>query len=288
MPKPLVLYHGNCMDGFCAAWLFHKAYPDADFVAVNYGEPPPTDYCGRDVFIVDFSYPREVMHGIIEQSKMATVLDHHKTAKAALDGLDSEYPADKLHITFDMAKSGGRLAWEYLYSRKAFPESFMKHLDPAFAPAPWLVDLTEDRDLWLWKMPNSKALNAWLASSERTFDAWDLYDNPGWKEQDRRVDEGTAILRYQSQVVESHCKNAVEIEMDGYKVLSLNATTMISEIGEQLAQDRPFSATYFVRGDGLKIWSLRSRGEAGIDVSAIAKAHDGGGHPRSAGFQEKI
>ena len=55
--------------------------------------------------------------------------------------------------------------------------------------------------------------------------------------------------------------------------------------GDRLAQGRPFSATFFIRADGKRVWSLRSR-EGGIDVSVIAKAHGGGGHAQAAGFQE--
>lgn len=36
--KPLVIYHGGCWDGFCAAWLFRKAFPDAEFFPAQYGQ----------------------------------------------------------------------------------------------------------------------------------------------------------------------------------------------------------------------------------------------------------
>ena len=36
-----------------------------------------------------------------------------------------------------------------------------------------------------------------------------------------------------------------------------------------------------------RVWSLRSDPD-GLDVSQIAKAHGGGGHPHAAGFQEAI
>lgn len=88
--KPLVLYHAGCWDGFCAAWVAQKALGDIEAVPVNYGQPPPIDQCGRQVYILDFSYPRSEMDGIIRQSAFVCCLDHHKTAQAALDGLASE------------------------------------------------------------------------------------------------------------------------------------------------------------------------------------------------------
>lgn len=98
--------------------------------------------------------------------------------------------------------------------------------------------------------------------------------------------EGFAILRYQNQVVDSQCANATEIELNGHKVLCVNATVLISEIAGKLAEGRPFGASYFIDGDGVKRWSLRSR-DGGIDVSEIAKRRGGGGHRNASGFEER-
>jgi len=58
--RPLVIYHGACRDGFCAAWCVWRRMPGAEFVPAMYGNPPP-DVDGRDVVIVDFSYDRALM-----------------------------------------------------------------------------------------------------------------------------------------------------------------------------------------------------------------------------------
>jgi len=132
------------------------------------------------------------------------------------------------------------------------------------------------------------AVNAAIRSYPMTFEQWDTFGSLSPIELcERLLPEGEAILRYCQEQVDTACRNAVEIEMDGYKVLSTNATMLISEIGEQLAKDRPFSATFFIQGDGKRIWSLRSR-EGGIDVSEVARRRGGGGHPEAAGFEEPI
>lgn len=79
--KPLVLYHANCWDGFCAAWVARMALGDIEAVPVNYGTEPP-DVRGRNVYVLDFSYPRAVMRRLLGQAHFVTVLDHHKTAEA--------------------------------------------------------------------------------------------------------------------------------------------------------------------------------------------------------------
>lgn len=94
--RPLVIYHGGgCRDGFCSAWLMKRAYTSADFYPANYGEQPPIDWCGRDVFILDFSYPRSEMENIIAQSASVVCLDHHKTAMAALSVFCFDFPCPR-------------------------------------------------------------------------------------------------------------------------------------------------------------------------------------------------
>ena len=72
-------------------------------------------------------------------------------------------------------------------------------------------------------------------------------------------------------------------------VLAVNETQYYSEVAGELAKDTryPFGACFFVRGDGLKIWSLRSDRSLGdFDVSAVAKLRGGGGHRNAASFKE--
>jgi len=263
--SPLVLYHANCADGFCAAWAARQAMPDAECVPVQYGQPPP-DVRGRRVYVVDFSYRRPVLEQMAQAAASLVVLDHHKTAQADLAGLP--------YCTFDMDKSGGRLAWEHFHPGK---------------PAPWLVAYTEDRDLWRWQLAHSRAVSAWLASASWSFGAWSEYAAiPAGSDEWRvLVQEGNAILRYQAQQVEAACANAREIELAGHKILAVNSTVLFSEVAGKLAEGRPFGAAWFVRADGKRQWSLRSR-DGGVDVSEVAKARGGGGHRNAAGFEEPL
>lgn len=273
MTKPLVLYHGGCSDGFCAAWLCHRHYGPGfcDFVPVNYGEPPP-DVAGREVFVLDFSYKRPVLEEMARKATRVVVLDHHASAERELFGLQ----ADNLAVTFDMQKSGARLTWEFL-NQKGRME-----------PAPWLVPWTEDRDLWRFHLYESKAINAVIRSHPMTFDAWDeLYR----RLPDRQMaTEGQAILRAQDRQIEVLVRHAREVEMAGnggpYKVLVVNTPLLQSEVAGKLAEGRPFGACWYEAADGTRRWSLRST-EQGIDVSRFAQSRGGGGHPRAAGFEEK-
>lgn len=261
--RPLVLYHGpECADGFCAAWLIHRyVCRDAEFIPVNYGQAPP-DVAGRELLIVDFSYPRPVLEQMAAAAKSILVLDHHKTAEQELAGLS--------YCQFDMDRSGAELAWVWVVSPRK---------------PPWLVSYVADRDLWRWRLPNSRAVNAALRSYPLTFDAWDAMYRANPKP-DYLVADGEAILRAEAVAVAAHVARAREIELDGHKILAVNASYLYSEIAGALAEGRPFGAVWFER-DGMRQWSLRSR-EGGIDVSEIARAHGGGGHRHAAGFEEAL
>lgn len=251
MPKGLVIFHGSCWDGFCAAWLMHHFYggEEMEYHPAQYDESPP-DVTGRDVWVLDFSYPRSVLEEMHRSARSLTVLDHHKTAQADLEGLP--------YCTFDMGLSGAQLTWLYLRKHSTVVYSGVVY---AGWGAPWLVDYTADRDLWLWKLPDSKEVNAALRSYPLDFAVWDRL----WAEESPETlkRDGAAILRAEEVTIQVHIDRAREIDFDGYKVLSVNATSLFSE------------------------YSLRSRDD-GVDVSEIAKAHGGGGHAKAAGFEERI
>lgn len=296
MNNPIVLYHGNCWDGFCAAWLLRKVYPDAEFIPVQYGQEPPVvaEDKERLLFVVDFSYPRNVMFRIgAMRPGGLVVLDHHKTAQAALDGLSEELTCNNCgscEVVFDMNKSGARITWEWIW-RNHFGKKYSSLLNTETGEvlyldvAPWLVNYTEDRDLWRWKLPHSKAITTCLRSHPLDFNLWDIFEKIDPK---TLVNEGEAILRSEATMIENHVRHAREIEMDGHRILAVNATVLFSDIAGELATNgRPFGAAYFDRGDGKRQWSLRST-DAGVDVSEIAKAHGGGGHRNAAGFEQII
>lgn len=306
--RPLVIYHADCHDGFCCAWLLKKTFPGAKFVPAKYGDDPPEDLDGRDVFIVDFSYKRDTLIEVCHQANSVVLLDHHNTTRE--EWIDKYAPPVPENCWFkvDLSKSGARLVWEHICDHLApwrkgdmsrygnhriSPHSLM-YLYP-FTPCPskkcppWFVEYTEDRDLWKWELPYSGEINAYIRSYPMEFAQWDLHianiepKSPYWKSVIRK---GEAILRHNRIVVQDHCNRAEEIEIAGYKVLAVNATVLQSEIAGKLSLGRPFGACYVDNIDGTRTWSLRSRGGGGIDVSEVAKKMGGGGHRNAAGFTE--
>ena len=262
MKSKLCVYHGNCADGFTAAWVVRKAFgeDDVEFVAGVYGEPPP-DVAGRDVIVVDFSYPRATMEGIVARARSVLVLDHHKTARDALADLPGAT------VVFDMERSGAGIAWDHF-----FP----------WVQRPALIDRIEDRDLWRFSYPDTREVQAAVFAHEYTFENWDAL-----------AAADLAALSVDGRAIErKHFKDIRELvnvvtrtmEIGGHAVPVANLPyTFTADAGHHLAEGHPFAACYWDTPAG-RVFSLRSR-EGGADVSRIAKAYGGGGHANAAGFR---
>jgi oligoribonuclease NrnB/cAMP/cGMP phosphodiesterase (DHH superfamily) len=255
----LVLYHDDCIDGFGAAWAAWRSLGDrADYTPVTHGDPPP-DVRGRDVHILDFSYPRDILLGLAEQAAALEVVDHHKTAQENLKGLD--------FCIFDMDKCGAVLSWERFHPG---------------TPVPELLLHVQDKDLWQWHLPGSREITCALRGHPFEFARWSEWADswPKWREV--LLKEGAAILRYQEEVIRLAVHTATEIVVAGHRVRVSNTPVLQSEIAGALAEGRPFGVAWYQVG-GRRYYSLRSR-DGGIDVSEIAKRFGGGGHAKASGF----
>jgi len=274
MKKYIVLYHNNCCDGFTAAWVAHCAFVDSgesdavEYIGVNYNE----DYehlkekiRGKEVLVFDFAFPREVM---IEFASLATkfeVFDHHKTGQKECKGLD--------FCTFDMAKSGAMLACERML--------------PSDLSIKKLVQYVQDYDLWQFKLYESEAINAVIHATEKTFLEWDRL-SLRLNDLNDVIREGNTLLRIEKNSIETSVKYACTATILGHRVPMINNPYLISKTLAKLAKGQPFAAAFFMRKDGKFVFSLRSNGMEGLDVSEIAKKLGGGGHKNAAGFTVSI
>jgi len=261
----IVYYHGACPDGWCAAFIASKRYPEAKLVPLNHGaEFDFSQVKGKDVLMLDFSLrTRELNDKLNSLAKSFKILDHHKTAQAVLEGAS--------YAIFDMKRSGAGLTWDHLFgSDTNAPRLNDTHYPPA---RPWMVEYVEDRDLWNWKLRWSK--------EELTAEAWDgLYD----MEAKDAAYKGEGALAHINHYVREAVKQAQVGFFQGYKTAVVNALYLnCSEIGNELAKTHDVSLTWFERADGMIQFSLRSEGD--VDVSAIAKVFNGGGHLHASGFQ---
>jgi hypothetical protein len=296
--KPLVIHHDNCADGFGAAFVAWLTLgEEAEYLPMQYGAIPTTlAVDNREVYVLDFSFPRAVMDGLFAAAKRVVWLDHHKTAFEmwlpqgernlfVCSSLSAEDPW-RHHIVLDNNKSGALLAWEYFHPGKEVPMLF-RHID--------------DYDRWQFKLDGTKAFNKALWSyAPWSFEAWrhtfffpDHVPRP--QSVDIFVDDGEAILRAHNQNVQSAVKgtaracwiqqvdNRGAVTSHGHGLSANCPPHLTSDVGHELAtRSDTFGLCWCIDKDGRCKCSLRSNGD--YDVSAIAKAFGGGGHKNAAGF----
>lgn len=296
MWKPdLCIYHGNCDDGFGAAWaIWMKWGNEVAYAPGTYGKPLP-DVTGKHVLFVDFSAKYDVMADASWKARSMVIIDHHKTAQADLarfhsfDGTGADQSSledafvncltengPKVAAWFDMNQSGARMAWDFAHG--------IPHNDPP----PNIISLIEDRDLWRFAYGDrTKQFSAALRTYPMDFSVWtDLAGRA-----DSLVEEGKFILRSHNANIAKFMADAYLDEHDtfpGHIVPVVNVPYhYASDTAHALLQkypNAPFAACWFKRGDGMIQWSLRSE-DSRADVSEIAKGYGGGGHRNAAGFQ---
>lgn len=275
--RPLVIYHGNCADGFSAAWCFWRKYRDgADYVAGVYQQEPP-DVTGREVYLVDFSYKAHVVAEMLRLARSVTLIDHHKTAiddlrtlKADMVATNGNGMGDNFGWFCDLDRSGATLAWDYLFPGEQRPP---------------LLGHVEDRDLWRFKLPGTREIQAFVFSHEYTFEQWDKMMAADQVELLKMTAAGAAIERkHHKDVAElvGVCKRRMVIGGHDVPVASL-PYTLVSDAAHLMAQGEPFAACYWDTSDG-RTFGLRASDD-GLDVSDIAKQYGGGGHAKAAGFK---
>gem|GEM_PF-221299 len=259
-----VWYHGGCTDGFGAAFAAWMVLGDkAKYVPVFYDRPMPEVADGDTVFMLDFSYPREVLLDLANRATVE-VHDHHRTAKDALASL--------FFARFDMEHSGAVLAWKRFHGD---------------APVPPLLTYVEDRDLWRWRLPFSREVSAAIASYPHDFEQWKQWLTTPMLELAR---EGTSILRTRALQVDGIIDAANgprTVALGGRSGRAICTPLLQSEVCERILQRFPeaeFAMAWHEDGKGGRKFSLRSRVGDDVDVSQMATRFSGGGHPAASGF----
>lgn len=272
--KPdFVFYHAPCIDGLVAAWVLrnHFGQEDVQYIPFNYGDefPLTTQWEGKHVLFVDVSLPRNHIIALARVARDVTILDHHKTARAELEGLEA---LGNVLAKFDMGRSGAGLAWWYVNGDRD--------------PAPRIVQLVEDRDLWKFEHdPETTWMHRVLEAYPLTFDA---VDNANQILESGDIESiGRTLDSLYRGKVERLAERASTISITGFDVPIVECEkSLASDVAHSLLQrhpEAPFAACY-CREKGVGRMSLRSE-DSRVDVSEIAKSFGGGGHRNAAGFQ---
>lgn len=263
--KIVVLYHNDCSDGFSGAWAAWKKFNNkAAYIGVNHNEPPPKGLKGKEIYSVDFTYPKPITKKLMRDNARVTAIDHHISAKDVT--LMTYKPL------YAINHSGAVLAWKYFHPGKKVPR---------------LLKYVEDGDLWRFALPHTRRVYAYLELKENTFEKWSKAARDLERASIRKqyIEKGKLLLEYEQRMVERLVEKAVKVRFAGYTAYAVNTPIHISKTGHALAQKLPPIAVVWHQVSGKILVSLRSDGTA--DVSKIAKRYSGGGHKAAAGFTLK-
>ena len=257
--KMAVVYHASCMDGAAAAaTVYYLSFSNIDFFAL----PPSESFEARHynlVMVLDMTLPKDNIVDLMEAGSTVQIVDHHITGFEKTKWFEG--------YKYWPNNSGCVATWKTLTKSKV-PKSLM---------------YVEDRDLWKWKLPNSKELNAYIQAQDRDIPRLSKFLFGTFKPNKAAVEIGREILKAQDALVEEQASMALRVG----DILFVNATTLQSEIGHCLLErekdDSSVAVIYSHRPWGKVRVSLRSK-ENGPDVSRTASIMGGGGHKHSAGM----
>ncbi|KKP97901.1 MAG: Phosphoesterase, DHHA1 [Parcubacteria group bacterium GW2011_GWD2_38_12] len=266
MPKEkiIIIYHGDCHDGFGGAFAAWKKFGDsAAYIPAHDRAQPEIDITGKETYIIDFSYPKETLLELEQKAERLIVLDHHISAKESVQAV-------REHI-FDNNLSGAGIAWKYFHPETQIPR---------------LLAYVQANDLWRFTLPHSREVGKFLSTVNFSFSDWEKLAQRFENENDLRsiTEHGEIYCEYFDFICDDLVKQAELVEFDGHKVLAVNAPRIFrSELGHKLALKHPPFA--IVWGEHQGIWQFSLRGDGSIDLTEIAGRYGGGGHKNASAFR---
>lgn len=337
--QTLVIAHGPCADGYAAAFVYWLSlsepvrselagwpgmsytYYTADYAKSLLDAKRPTAFVfmrpsdvltdlelvrGRNVVMLDIALS-QCIDAICEVAHTVLVIDHHKSEHAAVLAAAEKYRArNHVRVVYDETQSGAMLAFRHFVSAEGPPNK--------------LIAYVQDRDLWQWRLPHSKEVNA-AFECDKTFDNF-LTTEEAYRRFDRDPEGALEAFTSfgQGAVAQQHAfvsriaqhaslctlrasvdDNDVHAERT-YTAIVVNSSVLPSETGNYLLQERVPElerATPGLRIDMAIVWyyspatcdiacSVRAT-RPDIDLSVICKnvcgGTRGGGHAKAAGFR---
>ena len=297
--KFTIFAHSHCTDGLVAASIMkyslqmkHNVEPEVIFV--SYGkEQEAISKANIDsettVYCVDFAFNKETTLALCKLAEKVTVLDHHKTAHENLHDLKTHY---NFYFIYDVNKSGASIVRDYckqhldLYSRINFKQKEILNK---------VVNMVEDRDLWLFRLPMTKEFAEYVFAYMQPNDI-DKMTEILFKYKFDNLKEicqmGETIMHYKDNIIEKKLKSYVPVyfHVDNTKLLIINETQpdLVSQLGNELCKKYNVPVCLYnisgSNGSNELSVSLSFRSMEHLEpVDVVARLFSGGGHKNSSG-----
>ncbi len=290
----ICFFHKSCIDGTMSAAILKEYLKDKDniiFIPLNHGtsvKEALSKYLPQEgqnfkeiskIWFLDIAPKWDDLMYLqsLRQEKQGytevVIIDHHKTAANVISKfigkpIEEDKPTtieyDFITFIYDPNESGASLTYKTIVN---------EHI-------PLIVDIVKDKDIWLWRYPNTDEINDFL---------YMYTDNPEamkefLKEDVNEIASKSKILsEYKhfmvSKLKESWTNSPLYITINDQKIPAINTPIYQSEIGSLIAKEHNIACMFYITSDFVKL-SFRS-----IDGSAriIAESLGGGGHDNAAG-----
>jgi hypothetical protein len=265
MPKTIILYHGNCHDGFAGAYAAWKKFGDAaTYIPVKHGKPFPEEILDAHVYLIDFCYPKEMMEEIVTKASSVVVLDHHAGIREVIESIPE-------HI-FDNNHSGGVIAWNYFH-----PDT----------PLPYLFALIEKGDLHQQTTKEEESILSYAYTLPFDFLMWEMLVQNLESEEERTAicAKGTYYREHFVYLTKHIAETAEKVTFEGHTCVLVSAPRIFAtDLGDLLIEEGvAFALITSARADGVRV-SMRAGNNQNVDLALLAQKYGGNGHRGAAAF----
>ena len=320
-----VIIHDADHDGYASAWLMVRHLnPEGVHITAETLTYPiragnnevPELMEGDHVYILDRSYPVDVLLTMSAKVAHVMVIDHHKTFMETVsttfrnsggiyredfhngEAVRIECGSENLEILVDTRHAACLLTLAFCDTRSDRYRNMIA-LSETYDDL-WFIKYIGDRDTWKFDLPMSKEINAGIHSFNLSFDdLTKMYNGDITIEQCE--ERGIGILTYQQMLMASMLSvSHSETESvynkivwsDGVVVAQCPFTPLISDFGNFLLEETKavVAVLWFMIPNSDRLspqmyhYSVRSK----VDTSKIAAALGGGGHALANGFRTHI
>jgi uncharacterized protein len=270
-----IFYHANCLDGLMSAAVAVSRFKSQGFEyathPVGYEAFTELDILSKIaledfVYVLDFSFPLELSRKLEKESAFFITIDHHVSAQEKLNG--------EPYFLYFPDMCGATATWDWFYYKQEIPQ---------------VLKYVEDRDLWKFALPETKAVckGLELTTLGEVEKAISILAT-GLTSEAYIV--GKTFTAWQAKLVKEHAEEQsylVELNLP-CTVAACNAPKFLaSELGNLLAEKHFGIAIVYSLDDRWVNCSARSVEGSICSAKEVAERYGGGGHRHAAGFSVK-
>lgn len=282
----ICIYHSPCIDGMLSAWIVYKQYGDSKIEFIGYNFKPFDNmdkYVGKDILFLDCCPKLDEFKQFVEIAKSIKVIDHHKTTIDVMSKYTTyDTVNDKVKFIFNTENSGCMLSWKYFTIDEQIP---------------WFIKYAEDRDLWLYKLKDSKLVSSGMFHCGY-FTTFKHIDKVHIGQEITYQDIykiGVQMERYIEFEQRQICNKAIEAYFDEFHVWFITGNEIHrSDTGNQVLS-KPFKdgslpdfSIFWRYNLATDEYYLSMRGnDKSPDLTIVCGKYGGGGHAKTAGCTVK-